>query len=784
MSSRFVMPFADVGSGIKPASGAKLFFFEVDGVTPKDTFSDQLPAPTPNTNPVIADSKGVFSDIYIDGDYKVTLQDNNGSQIFGGALVEEFITRSGQANNVISRDSLVVAKADTSLKAGLEISVGGRNSKDDGGKSVWFAQSSLTGPAANGTYVVAHDSLALVLILRDTDGNALKYGAINGGPDSSAECNAAIEHVNRLLIPKNSTVFAREIELKDNTHLKVRGSLRHKASSPEWSRVLTNADRVNGNKNFTIDFTGGEAHGNQANQSDVNQHYFFFVNCSGVSWIGGTLRENKALRADASEITPTINHPDGPFEQGVVRGESVYTNPDSGLGYFIGGKNNHAYGGIKLINWQKEGFSMRWCETSSIGQIEGISGPEVDYSEYATVNHTTRSGSQAIAVGDHVLVQDGYEFNGEEQQPFLIYAALVSGSIDLGGEDYTDTGRWSLVTRDISLDYGYTVARITGVLVGQNAIYDGSGSFCRASTFSNDSEQCTMTNLRSYHNSFQVGINFGHASTPADGSVASNLIAINAGWAGGVGGNSYGINLVSNSQGVQVSNFYVCGAARNGVNQSDGGKNSYLSDGTVKFSGAGGVKSQSAVLTCNNVRSRNNVGDDFEAGGAGVIRLLDCEDSRRVNLYNERVILTARNEQPVQTIHGETGSFKRTLRNQFATSAGVPIATLNTLETPITDGMLVTLAYVERNPGSGSIANQWAAKATFLVIGSGTARSIEQLDAPYSKNRQFRAEWDTAGELRFFLQDNTPTDVAASPSPNSLYVEIQNTTVDYTVGIS
>jgi|GEM_PF-3777794 len=89
MSSRFIMPFADVGRGITPSSGAKLFFYADDGVTLKDTYSDQLSTPTPNSNPVIADSAGVFGDIYLSGSYKVTLTDNNGTQIFGGAVVEE-----------------------------------------------------------------------------------------------------------------------------------------------------------------------------------------------------------------------------------------------------------------------------------------------------------------------------------------------------------------------------------------------------------------------------------------------------------------------------------------------------------------------------------------------------------------------------------------------------------------------------------------------------------------------------------------------------------------------
>jgi hypothetical protein len=98
MTSRFILPFADVGSGIKLSSGAKLFFFQTDGVTPKDTFSDQLSTPTPNTNPVIANAVGVFGDIYIDGDYKVDLKDENGSQIFAGAEVSEFATGNFDTN--------------------------------------------------------------------------------------------------------------------------------------------------------------------------------------------------------------------------------------------------------------------------------------------------------------------------------------------------------------------------------------------------------------------------------------------------------------------------------------------------------------------------------------------------------------------------------------------------------------------------------------------------------------------------------------------------------------
>jgi hypothetical protein len=77
MASRFVLPNADVGNGIAPSDGAQLFFFATGTSTPKATFKDAAGA-TPNSNPVIADSDGVFPDIFISGTYKVQLKDKNG----------------------------------------------------------------------------------------------------------------------------------------------------------------------------------------------------------------------------------------------------------------------------------------------------------------------------------------------------------------------------------------------------------------------------------------------------------------------------------------------------------------------------------------------------------------------------------------------------------------------------------------------------------------------------------------------------------------------------------
>jgi len=81
MTTQFFLPLADVGQGIKPSSGAQLFFFASDGVTPKDTFTDQEGL-IPHSNPVISDANGVFAQIWLEGEYEVTLKDKNDVQIW------------------------------------------------------------------------------------------------------------------------------------------------------------------------------------------------------------------------------------------------------------------------------------------------------------------------------------------------------------------------------------------------------------------------------------------------------------------------------------------------------------------------------------------------------------------------------------------------------------------------------------------------------------------------------------------------------------------------------
>lgn len=82
MATRFVLPHQAIYNiNGAPLSGAKAYFYETGTSTPKDTYSDSALS-VANTNPVIADASGRFSDIFISGVYKTVLKDSNDVQIY------------------------------------------------------------------------------------------------------------------------------------------------------------------------------------------------------------------------------------------------------------------------------------------------------------------------------------------------------------------------------------------------------------------------------------------------------------------------------------------------------------------------------------------------------------------------------------------------------------------------------------------------------------------------------------------------------------------------------
>lgn len=153
--SRFIGPFFDVGKGIRPSSGAKLFFFDTGTAVPKDTFNCP-DGTTANSNPVIADSQGVFPDIFWSGTFKVILKDNNDVQQWEADPVSSVIEFSQSSSSFIFHDDLVGAKSRVDVVEGSQIKISDR----EGGLFEY-----VTGEIANGFNIIDHDTLPLQLNL-------------------------------------------------------------------------------------------------------------------------------------------------------------------------------------------------------------------------------------------------------------------------------------------------------------------------------------------------------------------------------------------------------------------------------------------------------------------------------------------------------------------------------------------------------------------------------------------------------------------------------------------
>lgn len=145
--SRFILPLQSVFNlnGL-PFDGAKLEFDIVGTSTPKDTFSDEA-LTTPNTNPVIANASGRFGDIYLNGDYDVTLTDKNDVLIWGPEKVSEFA--------IAFEKSFLVANmmADTSLSIGDIVRTTGYTTNGDGGDNTYEIVAASTGTDDGGSFI-------------------------------------------------------------------------------------------------------------------------------------------------------------------------------------------------------------------------------------------------------------------------------------------------------------------------------------------------------------------------------------------------------------------------------------------------------------------------------------------------------------------------------------------------------------------------------------------------------------------------------------------------------
>lgn len=205
--SRFVLPLADVGPGIRTFINAKLFFFETGTSTPKDTFNCP-DGTTANSNPVIADKSGIFPDIFMSGSFKVILKDKNDVQIWEADPVFAFINDDSVLQSIDTTQALIASSSKESILETL-----GFSSIGDGGAAQWQLNG-VTGQTVSQSPAQLGDGL-----LNDASGNqrALVFsypinvkalGAVVGAVDSLPSFKAALNYAASVPLVGTGAVFA------------------------------------------------------------------------------------------------------------------------------------------------------------------------------------------------------------------------------------------------------------------------------------------------------------------------------------------------------------------------------------------------------------------------------------------------------------------------------------------------------------------------------------------------------------------------------------------------
>jgi hypothetical protein len=108
-SDRYISPvFQATNSSGQVLASAKLFFYDAGTTTPKSTFSDKE-LTSANTNPVIADGGGFWSDIFLEpGDYKVTLKTAADVEIWTRDYIKGGLPSA--VNDALSKTTLLLAR--------------------------------------------------------------------------------------------------------------------------------------------------------------------------------------------------------------------------------------------------------------------------------------------------------------------------------------------------------------------------------------------------------------------------------------------------------------------------------------------------------------------------------------------------------------------------------------------------------------------------------------------------------------------------------------------------
>jgi hypothetical protein len=147
--------FIDING--KPLVGGKVFFYEVNTNTPKDTWQD-FPATVLNINPVILDARGQAS-IYGTGAYRQVVQDATGVQI-SDQIIPDLLKAVTDATAFLNANSTIEVPNIAALRL-LDSSIyknafatGYYVKGDEGGGKYWFDSADISSADNGGTIIV------------------------------------------------------------------------------------------------------------------------------------------------------------------------------------------------------------------------------------------------------------------------------------------------------------------------------------------------------------------------------------------------------------------------------------------------------------------------------------------------------------------------------------------------------------------------------------------------------------------------------------------------------
>lgn len=281
MASRFIAPVFDTGPGSKPASGAKLNFFKTGESVRKDTFTD-AGAGTPNANPVIADSNGVFPDIFISGTYKVILTTKDDIQTGFGEKDPITSEGSGNFNTVLDLTS-------SRLSGGVLAKTIDYFSTQRGGGATYLiktaAQAATDGDVIDGTdnQTLANGNVAII----QTDGGAIttsQAGITTATTDANVTLTSIQNRHSNILIDTSFEILARWDLVSDLTVEWLPGTtLKKNAAFPSEKAALFLPDISN------VNLIKPNIDGNRINVSNVSEqgHLIDIRGCINITVDGG-----------------------------------------------------------------------------------------------------------------------------------------------------------------------------------------------------------------------------------------------------------------------------------------------------------------------------------------------------------------------------------------------------------------------------------------------------------------------------------------------------------------